>query len=242
MSKSKIEWTDSTWNPLTGCTKISPGCSHCYAEVMAKRLKAMGNPNYVNGFDLTLHEHSLGIPFGWKKPRLIFVNSMSDLFHNDVPFEYTQKVFQVMASCRQHVFQVLTKRSTRLAEIADALVWTPNIWMGVSIENQDYMYRAENLLKANASVKFLSLEPLLGPIDILPLDGIDWVIVGGESGTQARSIEVSWVVDVRDKCVASKIPFFFKQWGGRNKKKAGRLLNGRDWSEYPPQIALFQSE
>nr|WP_321258221.1 phage Gp37/Gp68 family protein [uncultured Pseudodesulfovibrio sp.] len=242
MSKSKIEWTDTTWNPLTGCTKISPGCTNCYAESMAKRLKAMGNPNYKNGFQLTLHPHTLSTPFNWKKPSLVFVNSMSDLFHEDVPLHYIQKVFKTMGTCNQHIFQVLTKRSSRLKKISSKLIWYPNIWMGVSIENQDYIYRANNLVSTNAAVKFLSLEPLLGPINNLPLNSIDWIIVGGESGPKSRKMESKWAEDIRDECISKNTPFFFKQWGGTNKKKTGRLLNNKLWDEYPQQIEALNKE
>ena len=232
-TKSAIEWTESTWNPLTGCNKISPGCKHCYAERMAIRLKAMGQPNYARGFKLTLHEDSLEIPLRWKKPQTIFVNSMSDLFHKDVPFEFIERVFDVMHRAHWHRFQVLTKRSERLMELSPKLEWTSNIWMGVSVENSDYTFRIDHLRKTNAQIKFLSLEPLLGPLPKLNLKGINWVIVGGESGPGARPIEQEWVVDIRSQCQRVKVPFFFKQWGGVNKKKAGRNLDGRTWDEMP---------
>ncbi|WP_084458061.1 DUF5131 family protein [Desulfocurvus vexinensis] len=233
MAISKIEWTDATWNPLTGCTKISPGCMNCYAERMAKRLQAMGSKQYKNGFNLTIHEDALSLPFKWKKPKTVFVNSMSDLFHESVPFQFIEKVFGVMHLAKHHTFQLLTKRSSRLAEVSTNLRWTKNIWMGVSIENDDYVYRADNLRQTGAAVKFLSLEPLIGPIYNLDLSGIDWVIVGGESGPSARPMKERWVTEIRDLCINSNVSFFFKQWGGVNKKKTGRELNGRIWDEMP---------
>ncbi|MDY0306357.1 MAG: DUF5131 family protein [Desulfovibrio aminophilus] len=233
MIKSKIEWTESTWNPITGCTKVSPGCLHCYAERMAYRLQSMGNKNYVNGFNLSIHEHLLNVPLQWKKPKIIFVNSMSDLFHADVSADFISRVFRVMNFAKQHIFQVLTKRSERLLELAPYLPWSDNIWMGVSVENMDYAHRIEHLSLTAAKVKFLSLEPLLGPLPNLPLEEIDWVIVGGESGPGARPMEEAWVRDIRDQCRRHDVAFFFKQWGGTNKKKAGRKLEGRVWSEMP---------
>jgi protein gp37 len=232
-TKSSIEWTESTWNPITGCNKVSPGCKHCYAERMAKRLQAMGQPNYANGFKLTMHDHALEIPLHWKTPQTIFVNSMSDLFHKDVPLEFIQRVFAVMHQANWHRFQVLTKRSERLLELAPQLTWTSNIWMGVSVENGDYIHRIDHLRQTGAQIKFLSLEPLLGPLSNLNLEGIDWVIVGGESGPGARPMSPSWVMEIRDQCLAAQVPFFFKQWGGTNKKKSGRLLEGRTWDEMP---------
>jgi protein gp37 len=234
-TKSSIEWTESTWNPLTGCTKISPGCKHCYAERMAKRLHAMGQPNYANGFKLTLHPHSLEVPLGWKKPQMIFVNSMSDLFHKDVPVDFIQQVFDVMRRADWHTFQVLTKRAERLLEIDPQIDWPSNVWMGVSVENQDYKYRIDLLRQTHARTKFLSLEPLLGPLPRLNLRGINWVIVGGESGPGARPLLEEWVIDIRDQCRAKRVPFFFKQWGGVQKKRAGRLLQGETWSQMPEQ-------
>lgn len=233
MAQSKIEWTESTWNPVTGCTKISPGCKNCYAERMALRLQAMGQANYVNGFELTLHENMLERPLHWKKPQLIFVNSMSDLFHQDVPLEYIQRVFAVMQQAHWHHFQVLTKRSQRLMELSDQLPWPENVWMGVSVETEKYTFRIDHLRSTGARVKFLSLEPLLGSLPNLKLSGIDWVIVGGESGPGARPIQEEWVTNIRDQCVQSHVPFFFKQWGGINKKKTGRNLQGRTWNELP---------
>ncbi len=230
---SNIEWTEATWNPVTGCQKISPGCKHCYAERMAERLQAMGQPNYQNGFALTLQPQMLALPLGWKKPRTIFVNSMSDLFHEKVPLDYIQRVFQVMRAAHWHHFQVLTKRAERLRLLDAALDWPPNVWMGVSVENQDYLGRIAALARTQAAVKFLSLEPLLGPLPRLPLAGIDWVIVGGESGPKARPVAESWVLEIRDQCLAAGVPFFFKQWGGKNKKKAGRSLSGQTWDQMP---------
>lgn len=230
---SAIEWTESTWNPLTGCTKISPGCKHCYAERMAHRLQAMGQPNYSNGFQLTLHEHVLMAPLGWKKSQMIFVNSMSDLFHKEVPIEFIQKVFDVMRQASWHTFQVLTKRSSRLLELNADIDWPSNVWMGVSVERKDYTNRIDDLRQTNALVRFLSLEPLLGPLPELELSGIHWVIVGGESGPKARPLKEKWVLDIKDQCQAANVPFFFKQWGGVRKKNTGRLLEGRTWDAMP---------
>lgn len=230
---SKIEWTGSTWNPVTGCTKISPGCANCYAERMAKRLKAMDNPSYINGFDVTLHERILDYPLKWKKPQMIFVNSMSDLFHQKVPVGFIDKIFDVMCRAEWHQFQILTKRSGRMLKLNSRLSWQSNMWMGVSIENEDYTFRIEHLKKINAKIKFLSLEPLIGPLRNLNLDGIDWVIVGGESGPKARPMNPRWVMDIRDQCLKADVPFFFKQWGGVNKKKAGRILEEKTWDQMP---------
>ena len=230
---SHIEWTDSTWNPVTGCDKVSPGCKHCYAERMANRLKAMGQYRYRNNFQLTLQEDLIEAPISWKKPRVIFVNSMSDLFHKNVPFKYIERIFATIIKANQHVYQILTKRSERLMEIAKDLPWTDNIWMGVSVENENYTYRIDHLRETPAIVKFLSLEPLLGPLNNLRLRNINWVIVGGESGPGARPMSQKWVRDIRDICVEQRTPFFFKQWGGVNKKKAGRELDGRFWDEMP---------
>ena len=232
-ANSSIEWTGSTWNPVTGCTKISPGCKHCYAERMATRLRAMGQPNYVNGFRSTVHEHMLDVPLRWKKPQTIFVNSMSDLFHEAVPTPFIRRVFDVMRLAHWHRFQVLTKRSERLLELSPELPWPPNVWMGVSVETETYSSRIDHLRGTGAKVKFLSLEPLLGPLSSLDLRGIDWAIVGGESGPGARPMQAAWVVDIRDKCRKKKVPFFFKQWGGVRKKAAGRELEGRTWDEVP---------
>lgn len=232
-TKSKIEWTECTWNPVTGCTKISPGCMNCYAERMAKRLEAMGQPNYANGFSLTVHPHVVDVPLSWKAPRVIFVNSMSDLFHEDVPLAFVQKVFDVMKRADWHQFQILTKRSGRLLQLDSSLEWPGNVWMGVSVETERYQHRIDDLRQTSAAVKFLSLEPLLGPLPALDLTGIDWVIVGGESGLRARPMNEEWVLEIRDQCVDQGVPFFFKQWGGMNKKKAGRMLQGRTWDEMP---------
>ena len=232
-TNSTIEWTQATWNPVTGCTKASPGCRHCYAERMARRLQAMGQRNYVNGFEPAVHEHALSLPLHWKKPRTVFVNSMSDLFHRDISADFIQRVFNVMWQADWHIFQVLTKRSERLLELSDHLPWPDNIWMGVSVESADYAYRIDHLRATSAATKFLSLEPLLGPLPGLNLEGIDWVIVGGESGPGARPMDPSWVTDIRDQCAQAGVPFFFKQWGGVRKKKAGRLLEGRTWDDMP---------
>jgi protein gp37 len=239
---SGIEWTESTWNPITGCNKISPGCKHCYAERMAERLQAMGQPNYRNGFDLTLQPQALELPLQWKRPQTIFVNSMSDLFHHEVPLEYIQRVFDVMRRAHWHRFQILTKRADRLFQLDRELDWPSNVWMGVSVENSDYVHRIEDLRRTRARVKFLSLEPLLGPLPNLNLRGIDWVIVGGESGPGSRPMRPEWVTEIRDQCCRSQIAFFFKQWGGKNKKKAGRLLEGRTWDEMPIEERIARSK
>jgi protein gp37 len=238
-TKSAIEWTEATWNPVTGCTKISPGCDHCYAERLALRLQSMGQPNYANGFRVTLQEHMLELPLRWKTPQVIFVNSMSDLFHKDVPIEYIHRVFNVMNRASWHRFQVLTKRSLRLMRLSQALDWQPHVWMGVSVESVKYTFRIDHLRETRAHVKFLSLEPLLGPLPNLNLQGIDWVIVGGESGPGARMMRGEWVLDIRDQCKDAGIPFFFKQWGGTNKKKTGRLLENRTWDEMPLAAVAF---
>lgn len=231
--KSKIEWTNMTWNPVTGCTKVSTGCKHCYAEAMAKRLKAMNSPRYVNGFRVTLHEDLLDLPKSWKKPRLVFVNSMSDLFHENVPDEFIRRIFETMVECSQHQFQVLTKRPERLVQIAGELPWPENVWMGVSIENQRYAFRSKLLREVPAAVRFLSVEPLVGRIESLPLDGIHWVIVGGESGARARPVKPEWVDEVYEQCRKNSVPFFFKQWGGVQKHRNGRTLLGRTFDEMP---------
>lgn len=232
-ANSSIEWTESTWNPVTGCTKISSGCKHCYAERMALRLQAMKQPNYSEGFKLTIHRQALELPLKWKKPQTIFVNSMSDLFHDDVPLPFIREAFDVMRQASWHRFQILTKRSERLATLSVELQWPENVWMGVSVENAHYAFRIQHLRSTAASLKFLSLEPLLGPLTDLDLSGIDWVIVGGESGPMARPMDRRWVTDIRDQCQQAAVPFFFKQWGGGRKKKAGRLLDGRTWDEGP---------
>ncbi|MGA2149720.1 MAG: phage Gp37/Gp68 family protein [Bryobacteraceae bacterium] len=231
--KSSIEWTESTWNPSTGCDAISPGCDHCYAERLALRLKAMGQQKYSNGFRLTLHPDTLQLPLKWKKPQRIFVNSMSDLFHNDVPLDYIRRVFETMSRAHWHQFQVLTKRSGRLLALTEKLDWPPNVWMGVSVETAQYKTRIDHLRKTGAKLKFLSLEPLLGHLGALDLRGIDWVIVGGESGPGSRPMEAEWVLGVRRQCERADVPFFFKQWGGVQKKRAGRRLNGRTYDDMP---------
>ena len=237
---SSIEWTQATWNPVTGCTKVSPGCKHCYADRMATRLKAMGNPRYTHGFRLTLHEDLLDLPLRWRRPRTIFVNSMSDLFHEDVPLEFIQSVFATMQAAHWHVFQVLTKRSARLAELQSQLPWPANVWMGVSVEHQDYVWRIDHLRTVPAAVRFLSCEPLLGPLD-LDLRGIDWAIVGGESGPGARPMDLDWARSIRDQCQAAGVAFFLKQLGGTiHKRGHGRaLLDGRQWREMPEPAAKF---
>jgi protein gp37 len=232
-TNSAIEWTESTWNPVTGCTKISPGCTHCYAERMAKRLQAMGQANYADGFKVTMHEHAVELPLAWKKPKTIFVNSMSDLFHKEIPLEFIQRIFDVMGRANWHQYQILTKRSKRLLELDSQLSWQPHIWMGVSVESADYISRIDDLRQTHAHTKFLSLEPLLGPLSSLNLGGIDWVIVGGESGPRARSMKEQWVMEIRDQCQAANVPFFFKQWGGVQKNRTGRELDGRTWDEMP---------
>ena len=232
---SHIEWTDATWNPVTGCTKISPGCKHCYAERLANRLQKMGQPNYRNGFKVTPQPQMLEVPLRWRTSKRVFVNSMSDLFHEEVPLEYINRVFDVMRRADWHQYQILTKRSERLLQLSLGLNWEPHIWMGVSVENKEYAHRIDDLRKTAAAVKFLSLEPLLGPLHNLDLRGIDWVIVGGESGPGARPMDPRWVADLRDQCLRAVVPFFFKQWGGVQKKKAGRLLNGRTWDEMPAE-------
>jgi protein gp37 len=230
---SAIEWTGATWNPITGCVKISLGCQHCYAERLARRLQAMGQPNYSKGFELALHEHVIEMPLQWKKPQTVFVNSMSDLFLRDIPTRFIKRIFDVMNRAHWHTFQILTKRAERLLELSNELPWPSNIWMGVTVENSDYVHRIDCLRETGACVKFLSIEPLLGPMNNLNLTDIDWVIVGGESGPGARPLDPSWVIDIRNQCKESHVPFFFKQWGGWNKKKAGRDLEGRTWDEMP---------
>ncbi len=230
---SSIEWTEVTWNPVTGCDKVSPGCDHCYAERMARRLKAMGVHNYRNEFELTMHEHMLEVPFTWSSPKTVFVNSMSDLFHQKVTKDFIMRVFDVMNVADTHQYQILTKRPGRVVALNDRLPWAENIWLGVSVENAEHKFRIRRLRQTSAQVKFLSLEPLIGPLGELDLKDIDWVIVGGESGPGARPMEAEWVFEIRDQCVSAKIPFFFKQWGGVNKKKTGRVLGDRTWDEMP---------
>jgi len=234
-ANSTIEWTESTWNPVTGCTRISPGCDNCYAERMSYRLQAMGQPNYRNGFRLTEQPHMLGLPERWASRQTIFVNSMSDLFHRDVSTEYIQQVFAVMNRANHHRYQVLTKRSQRLMRLSPQLPWQAHIWMGVSVENDAYTYRIDHLRQTNAHVRFLSLEPLLGPLPDLNLEGINWVIVGGESGPGARPMDPDWVWDIRLQCRAARVPFFFKQWGGVNKRVTGRRLRGHLYNQMPRQ-------
>ena len=234
MAATKIEWTDATWNPVTGCHKISPGCKHCYAERMSKRLHAAGMPKYRNGFTVvTTHPDALDIPLRWRKPRAIFVNSMSDLFHDAVPDDFIRQVFAVMTQAHWHRYQVLTKRPERLLALNETLPWPPQVWLGVSVESDRYVGRIDLLRQTDAAVKFLSLEPLLGPLPSLNLDGIDWVIVGGESGPGARPMQREWAADIRDQCLAAGVPFHFKQWGGVFKKRNGRLLDGREWNDFP---------
>lgn len=235
---STIEWTESTWNPVTGCSKISPGCKHCYAERMAKRLQAMGQANYANGFDLTMQAHMLELPLRWRKPQTIFVNSMSDLFHHDVPLDYIQLVFDVMRRADWHRFQVLTKRSDRLAELDSHIDWPRNVWMGVSVESKKYLERIDRLRSTHAHIKFLSIEPLLEDLGPFDLTGMDWVIVGGESGPGARPMSPIWVRNLRELCTSGNIPFFFKQWGGTRKKVSGRLLDGRTWDQMPKNQSI----
>jgi len=230
---TKIEWTEVTWNPVTGCTKLTQGCKHCYAERMAKRLHAMGAPRYANGFKLTLQEDLIDLPRSWRRPKLVFVNSMSDLFQEDVPVEFIRRVFETMAACPQHTFQVLTKRSERLTELASTLPWRNNIWIGVSIENLQVIDRVSHLRKVPAAVRFLSCEPLIGPLDPLPLEGVHWVIVGGESGPRARPMRSEWVTSILEQCRAAEVAFFFKQWGGVRKDRTGRQLFGRTFDEMP---------
>ena len=230
---TKIEWTEETWNPITGCTKCSDGCANCYASSFAKRLKAMGNARYANGFQVTVHHDLFNKPLQWTKPKMIFVNSMSDIFHDDVPDEDIIALFKVMNKAKQHTFQVLTKRSERLMQLSSKIKWTDNIWMGVSIENGDVLYRADHLRASGAKIKFISAEPLLGPISTLDLSGIDWLIVGGESGPKSRPIEEKWVIELRDLAIKHNVPFFFKQWGGFNKKEKGSILQGKYYKEYP---------
>lgn len=253
MATSSIEWTELTWNPVTGCTKISPGCKFCYAEVMSRRLKAMAVEKYKNGFKIRTHSDSLNIPFTWKKPKVVFVNSMSDLFHPEVPLDFIKAVFAVMNQTPKHIYQVLTKRSERLLELSSELNWTPNIWMGVSVENEKYTYRIDELSKTPAKTKFLSIEPLIGPVKTLNLEKIDWVIVGGESGHKARPLKKEWIDFVKSKCLEYKVAFFFKQWGKSKfninpldptiesehpqHAKGGCELDGRIYREMPQKVA-----
>jgi protein gp37 len=241
-TQSTIEWTQMTWNPVTGCTKISQGCKHCYAERMAHRLQAMGNPRYQQGFAVTLHADLLEEPLKWGRPRLVFVNSMSDLFHEVVPVAFIQQVFETMRKAPHHVFQILTKRSERLLDIAKDLPWSENVWMGVSVEDEHVVYRIRNLQQVPAHVRFLSCEPLIGPLDALSLHGIHWVIVGGESGPGARPMQQAWVESILHQCRDAGVPFFFKQWGGTRKKRTGRLLNGNMYNEFPVRTYVDTKE
>ncbi|WP_295154870.1 DUF5131 family protein [uncultured Brachyspira sp.] len=232
-NNSNIEWTESTWNPVTGCTKVSAGCQNCYAEKLANRLYAMGVKNYINKFELTIHKEALNIPMKWRKPRMIFVNSMSDLFHEDIPLEFLKRIFNVMNECSQHTFQILTKRSENMLKLSSKLKLTDNIWLGVTVENNASLYRISDLLKTNSKIKFVSFEPLLTSLPDLDTNGLDWAIVGGESGYNARPMKEEWVIDIKNRCLNSNTAFFFKQWGGANKKKNGRLLQGRTWNAMP---------
>ncbi len=232
-TQTKIEWTELTWNPVTGCTKLSAGCMNCYAERMARRLKAMGMDRYRNGFELTMHEDLIAAPLKWKKPSWVFVNSMSDLFHKDVPFDFIQHIFETMGNCPQHTFQVLTKRSERLAELSPKLKWPENVWMGVTVENREAAHRLSDLRQVPARVRFVSFEPLLGPIKDISLESIHWAIVGGESGPKCRPVREDWVRMLLSVCREYGVAFFFKQWGGTNKKRSGRLLDGRTYDEVP---------
>uniref|UniRef100_UPI003F584E1F DUF5131 family protein n=1 Tax=Mycolicibacterium neoaurum TaxID=1795 RepID=UPI003F584E1F len=242
MAASNIEWTELTWNPVTGCDRVAAGCDNCYAMSLAKRLKAMGSEKYANdgdprtsgpGFGVTIHPTALTQPYRWTKPRLIFVNSMSDLFHAKVPIGFIREVFAVMRETPHHTYQILTKRSLRLSRVAEKLDWPPNVWMGVSVESERAVDRIDHLRSVPAATRFLSCEPLLGPLSRLRLDNIDWVIVGGESGPNARPMDAQWALDIRDQCIDAGVPFFFKQWGGRTPKQNGRLLDGRTWDDQP---------
>ncbi len=235
--KSTIEWTDATWNPVTGCTKVSAGCDHCYAETFAERFRGVSSHHFEQGFDLKLWPERLELPLRWRKPRRIFVNSMSDLFHRDIPEDYIRLVFDTMIRADWHTYQVLTKRSGRLMRLGQTLPWPPHIWVGVSVESNRYVWRADQLRKVPAAVRFISAEPLLGPVDELNLEGIHWLITGGESGTGFRGCDPQWVRDIRDRCVAEGVAFFHKQWGGRTPKSGGRYLDGRTWNEFPRVVA-----
>lgn len=230
---SRIEWTEATWNPVTGCDKVSPGCAHCYAETFAERFRGVPGHPYQQGFDLKLWPERLSVPLTWARPRMIFVNSMSDLFHEDIPFDFVRSVFGTMRLAEWHTFQILTKRADRLAKLAPMLDWPDNVWMGVSIENRRFVFRADRLRTVPAAVRFISAEPLLGPLEGLELHGIDWLIAGGESGHRHRPVRIEWLRDLRDRCHADGVKFFFKQWGGRHPKAGGRVLDGREWSQWP---------
>jgi protein gp37 len=239
---TKIEWTHSSWNPVTGCSKVSAGCKYCYAERMAKRLHAAGQYRYRNGFKVTLQEDIVDLPLRWRKPRLVFTGSMTDLFHKDIPFDYLRRIFGTMEKAHWHIFQILTKREDRLNELYKRLPWPENVWMGVTVESSREVDRMDVLTKVPAAVRFVSMEPLLGPIPDFPTEGIDWIIVGGESGPKARPVEYRWIVEIRNRCLTNNIPFFFKQWGGFNKKKKGSLLDGKYYHEYPWCTAIIQQE
>jgi protein gp37 len=241
-TNSSIEWTEATWNPVTGCTKVSAGCKNCYAERLALRLQAMGNARYRNGFNVTLHEDLVDLPKRWREPRLIFVNSMSDLFHERVPLEFIQRVFATMRMCPQHTFQILTKRSVRLRTLAPKIDWPPNVWMGVSVEDSRVLWRVDDLRKIPAAVRFLSCEPLIGSLASIDLTDIHWVIVGGESGPFARAMDIQWVREIFRGCRKHRVPFFFKQWGGTRKDLTGRLLGGRTYDEMPARVSVCASE
>lgn len=231
--RSTIEWTEATWNPVTGCSKVSPGCAHCYAETFSERWRGVPDHPYEQGFDLRLWPGRLEVPLRWRRPRVIFVNSMSDLFHEAIPDNYVAEVFDIMARADWHVFQILTKREDRLAALARSLPWPPNVWMGVTIENRRFVHRADRLREVPAAVRFISAEPLLGPLEGLELDGIDWLIAGGESGPRHRPVRAEWLRHLRDRCNAGGVAFFFKQWGGIRPKAGGRDLDGRTWDEMP---------
>lgn len=240
--QSRIEWTEYSWNPVTGCTKTSSGCQNCYAERMARRLKKMGNVRYSRGFQIRIHFDLLDVPLKWKKPRLVFVNSMSDLFHEDVPDSFIVKIFEVMNKSHQHTFQILTKRSKRLLKMSEKLDWTNNIWMGVTVEDKDNIYRIAHLEECTAKVKFISCEPLLGSVGSMNIDKLNWVIVGGESGPKARLMKKEWVIEIRDQCIEKGVPYFFKQWGGFKKKKNGRVLDGKIWDQMPTFALTHSSQ
>lgn len=230
---SAIEWTEATWNPVTGCHQVSPGCAHCYAKTFAERWRGVPGHPYEHGFDLQMWPHRLEQPLKWTRPRMIFVNSMSDLFHEGIPTDYIEQVFDVMGRAEHHTFQILTKRHERLAELASTLAWHPNVWIGVSIENRRFVHRADYLREVDAAVRFISAEPLLGPLETLDLTGIDWLIAGGESGPKHRPVKIEWLRDLRDRCAEHGVAYFFKQWGGHRPKSGGRLLDGQAWSEMP---------
>ncbi|HTB51111.1 MAG TPA: phage Gp37/Gp68 family protein [Solirubrobacteraceae bacterium] len=234
--KSSIEWTEATWNPVTGCDPVSPGCAHCYAKTFAERWRGVPGHPYEQGFDIRFRPERLQQPVKWARSRMIFVNSMSDLFHEDVPLRYIEQVFDVMGAASQHTFQILTKRHERLAEVAGELTWHPNVWIGVSIENRRFVHRADYLREVDAAVRFISAEPLLGPLDSLDLAGIGWLIAGGESGPHHRPVRIEWLRDLRDRCLEEDVAYFFKQWGGHRPKSGGRMLDGKIWNEMPSRL------